>query len=80
MVPPNHPILIGFGTIIKPSILGVLIPLFLQTSIYKLSLQGGPQKAVISGVVAPISRVKFHPSETHLFLAIYRGYNPTYNW
>ena len=23
--------------------------------------------------------VKFHPSESHLFWAIYRGYNSTYN-
>ena len=33
------------------------------------------QKALVNGVtwVAPISRVKFHPSETHVFSAIYRG-------
>ena len=24
---------------------------------------------------APLSRVKFHPSETHVFLAIYKGYS-----
>ena len=28
---------------------------------------------VISGVITPISRVNFHPSETQVFSAIYRG-------
>ena len=33
---------------------------------------------VINGVITPTSRL-FHPRETHLFLAIYKGYNSIYN-
>lgn len=42
----------------------------------------GPKKPNYkrSDMEASISRVIFHPRHTHLFSAVYRAYDPIYNW